>query len=211
VTALFESLRSPASFYPLFIGLIAAWLGLRWWIRRAIGARRWERVSQWAERLVLMLFILSMLILAMLQIVLRNLFHTGLVWIDPLLRHLVLWIGVTGAVVATGRLRHIQMDVIGRMLPPGPRVLAARLTTLVAAGICAVLAHAAWVYLGEEARFGSTGFLGIPTWVLTCILFIGFALMAARFASRGFAARETLATLLAQREAPISTEAGSDA
>jgi TRAP-type C4-dicarboxylate transport system permease small subunit len=147
-----------------------------------------------------------MLSLAMLQILLRNLFRTGLVWIDPLLRHLVLWIGVTGAVVATGRLRHIQMDVIGRLLPPGPRLLVTRLTSLVAAGICAVIARGAWVYLGEEADFGSAGLLGIPSWALTSVLFLGFALMSARFAVRAFDTRVRLAEILAQRESPIAGE-----
>lgn len=203
------SLRSPGTFYPAFLGFIAAWLLLRALARRGRGAERWDRLIRALERGVLVLMILSMLLLAMLQIVLRNFFHEGLVWIDPLLRHLVLWIGVTGAVVATGRLRHIQMDVIGRLLPAGPRLLITRITSLVAAAICAVLARGAWMYLIEEAGFGSTGILGVPTWVLTSVLFIGFALMAARFASRAFAARETLATMLAQREIPLTD--GTDA
>jgi TRAP-type C4-dicarboxylate transport system permease small subunit len=211
VTGFVTSLRSPGTFYPVFIGFVAAWLLLRAVARRGAGAAHWDRLMRALERGVLTLMILGMLLLAMLQILLRNLFHEGLVWIDPLLRHLVLWIGVTGAVVATGRLRHIQMDVIGRLLSTGPRLLVTRITSLVAAGICAVLARAAWMYLIEEAGFGSTGFLGIRTWVLTSVLCIGFALMAARFASRAFAARGTLATILAQREIPLTdgTETGA--
>jgi C4-dicarboxylate transporter, DctQ subunit len=211
VSALISSLQTPATFYPLFLGLVALWLGARWLLRRGAGAVRWDRTMRGLERGVLTLFIVGMLLLAMLQIALRNLFHTGLVWIDPLLRHLVLWIGITGAVVATGRLRHIQMDVIGRLLPAGLRLFATRLTALVAAGVCTALAHAAWVYLGEESSFGAVGFLGIQTWVLTSVLFFGFALMAARFASRGLASRETLTALLAQREMPIVGEVGPDA
>lgn len=211
MSALIASLQSPGTFYPLFLGLVALWLGTRWLLRRGAGAERWDRTLRGLERGVLTLFIVGMLLLAMLQIALRNLFHTGLVWVDPLLRHLVLWIGITGAVVATGRLRHIQMDVIGRLLPPGPRLFATRLTALVAAGVCTALARAAWVYLGEESSFGAVGFLGIQTWMLTSVLFFGFALMAARFTARALASRETLTVLLSQREMPIVGEVGPDA
>lgn len=204
MTDFIGSLRSPGTFYPAFIGFLAVWLSLRALARRGAGAPRWDRLMRALERAVLALLILAMLLLAMLQIVLRNFFHQGLVWIDPLLRHLVLWIGITGAVVATGHLRHIQMDVIGRTLPARPRLLVTRITCVVAAAICALLARGAYVYLIEEAGFGSTGLLGIPTWGLTSVLFIGFALMAARFASRAFTARETLAALLAQREVPLT-------
>lgn len=204
MTELIQSLRAPGTFYPAFLGFVAAYLLLRALARRGRGTARWDRGVRDLERGVLALMILAMLLLAMLQIVLRNFFHEGLVWIDPLLRHLVLWIGVTGAVVATGRLRHIQMDVIGRLFPTGPRLLVTRITSLAAAGICAALARGALLYLVDEASFGSVGLLGIPTWALTSVLFFGFALMAARFASRAVAARETLAALLAQREVPLT-------
>jgi C4-dicarboxylate transporter, DctQ subunit len=211
VTALFAALRPPGVFYPLFLGLVALWLIVRWGTRRRVGSARWDGFFRALERTALAVMILSMLLMAMLQIALRNLFHSGLIWIDPLERHLVLWIGVTGAVVAAGALRHMHMDVIGQVLPPRARLAVARLTTLVAAGICAVLAHAAWLYLGEEAQFGSTGLLGIRTWVLTCVLFPGFALMAARFAARALAPRATLEGLLSQREAGIAAEVRPDA
>lgn len=226
--AVFSSLRSPAIFYPLFAGLVAVLVLVRWLARRGAGTQRWDRAVRTAERYTLTGLIVGMLLVAMLQILLRNLSRVnlpgigplardlvrllgGLVWVDPLLRHLVLWIGVTGAAVATGRLRHMQMDVIGRLLPIGPRMLVTRITTLVAAGICAALARAAWIYLGEEAGFGGIGLLGIPTWMLTSVLFLGFALMAARFAVRAFDARERLAALLAQRETPLAEESGTDA
>ena len=137
--------------YPLFVLLLALGLGVRGLVRRAAGGARWDQMVRSLERLALTALLLAMLGFGVLQIVLRNFFHTGLIWIDPLLRHLVLWIGFTAAVVAAGRLRHIQMDVVGRLLPAGPRLWVLRLTTLAAASICMVLARAAWVYLGLTA------------------------------------------------------------
>jgi TRAP-type C4-dicarboxylate transport system permease small subunit len=195
VTGIFSAIAPAGVFYPLFVLLLALGLGARGLVRHAAGGARWDQLVRRLERLALTVLLLAMLGFGVLQIVLRNLFHTGLVWIDPLLRHLVLWIGFTAAVVAAGRLRHIQMDVVGRLLPAGPRLWVLRLTTLAAAIVCMVLARAAWVYLGQEHEFGSTGFLSIPIWLLQVVVFIGFALLAKRFFTRALLPSRELAAI----------------
>lgn len=200
MNALFAATTSAGVFYPLLVGAILVWLGVRALLRRRMGARRWATVVTALERGLLTALILGMIALSMVQIVLRNFFHTGLIWIEPLLRHLVLWIGFSAAVVATGRLRHIHMDVIGRILPPAGRIFVTRVTALVAAVICVVLARASWLFLASEQQFGATGLLDVPIWILTFALFPGFALMAARFTARGLGGRETLQAIAAERE-----------
>ncbi len=207
MSQILTALAPAGVFYPLLAALVAAGLLWRWLIRRRVGARRWDEGVRGVERWALTLLVLLMLAGATLQIVLRNLFHTGLVWIEPLLRHLVLWIGFTAAVVATGRLRHIQMDVASHLLPAGPRRLILRATTLAAALICAVLARAAWVYLGQEHEFGSTGPLGLPVWQLTSVIFFGFVLMAGRFAQRALAPGEQLRALAREVHADVALSA----
>jgi C4-dicarboxylate transporter DctQ subunit len=195
VSAIFSALAPAGVFYPVFVLLAALALGVRALARRRWGAARWDTGVRAIERFVLTLFILAMVGFAVLQIVLRNVFHGGLIWIEPLLRALVLWIGFTGAVVATGRLRHIHMDLAGRLLPPKPQLLLQRATLLAAALICLALARAAWIFLSEECAYGSLGFLSIPNWVLMSVTFLGFGLCAVRFAARAGAPRETLAAL----------------
>ena len=61
--------------------------------------------------------ILSLMIgLAALQIVLRNFFGAGIVWGDMLVRVLVLWIGLVGAMVAARQNKHISIDLVIRYL-----------------------------------------------------------------------------------------------
>jgi TRAP-type C4-dicarboxylate transport system permease small subunit len=66
-----------------------------------------RKLEQWNETLgrvekFLIVVMLSMMILvAFLQIVLRNAFSTGISWGDPLVRYLVLWVGFIGASLAT--------------------------------------------------------------------------------------------------------------
>ena len=54
----------------------------------------------------------TMVVLAIAQIFYRNVFGAGVVWIDPLLRVLVLWVAIAGAVVAARNDNHIRIDFI---------------------------------------------------------------------------------------------------
>ncbi len=49
------------------------------------------------EDSLLVVILSSMIVLAVYQIIARNLLGEGIVWIDPLLRTLVLWVGLSGS------------------------------------------------------------------------------------------------------------------
>ena len=59
-----------------------------------------DRIHRVEDALLVILLSL-MILLAATQILLRNFFDLGFVWADPLLRALVLWLGLIGATVAT--------------------------------------------------------------------------------------------------------------
>jgi len=69
------------------------------------------------ENGILVVLLLSMLAMAVFQIVLRNLFESGIVWGDILVRILVLWVGLAGAMVASRKGNHINIDILSRYLP----------------------------------------------------------------------------------------------
>jgi TRAP-type C4-dicarboxylate transport system permease small subunit len=135
---------------------------------------------------ILALIVLAMVLLSTAQVAFRNLAGGGILWIDPLLRYLTLWIGFLGAAVATREGRHIQMDVLGRVLPPVHRRLASRLIHLCAAATCLVLAESAYRHLSSEYLNDGREFLQIPTWALLAVIPLSLALMTYRFAGRAF-------------------------
>ena len=60
---------------------------------------RWlARITGW----LIVFFLGVMILMAFGQVVLRNVFHTGIEWGDVFLRHMVLWLGFLGATIATG-------------------------------------------------------------------------------------------------------------
>ena len=153
------------------------------------GVNRWERADEVmakAEQTILVTFLGVMIVLAFLQIVLRNFFFTGLDWGDPLLRNLVLWTGFLGATLATKEGRHINIDVVSRWLPSLGRHVVAIITHLFSFFICSGLTYAALKFIKNEAEMGSRTFLNIPAWIPEMILPTTFILMTLRFGLRSF-------------------------
>lgn len=127
------------------------------------------------------LMLAAMLVLSFGQILLRNLAHTGLLWVDPLLRHLLLWVGFLGAMLATRLDRHINVDAFTRLLGGSALRTARCLSSLGAAGICLALTGACMTALREEAGARTVGFLGIPVWCLQVVMPFSLFVMASRF------------------------------
>ena len=145
---------------------------------------RWERADEIIDRveqILLVVLLSSMIVIAFLQIVLRNLFSTGLAWGDPLVRNLVLWIGFIGAALATKEGKHINIDVVSRWMPPLGKGLIEFLTGIFSFFICGLLTFAALKFIENEGQMGNVAFLGIPAWIPEIILPIVFGLMALRF------------------------------
>ena len=90
---------------------------------------------------LLVLTLAAMILLALSQIILRNLFDTGIEWSDPLLRVLVLWLGLLGAIAATKQDKHITIDLFSRMLPNLGKKIAAIVNNLFSVTICSTICY----------------------------------------------------------------------
>ena len=91
-----------------------------------------------------------LLILALLQILARNLFDAGLAAADTLTRYLVLYVTFFGAAVAVQRDRHIKIDIACTLLSPATLKRLYRPMHGLAAVVCAFLADAAIRYWRDE-------------------------------------------------------------
>lgn len=130
---------------------------------------------------LIVLLMLAMICLAAGQIALRNIWGVGFVWADPLLRVMVLWVGLLGAMAATRNNNHITVDVLSRFLPPHLKRMAQWLTGVFAAVVCAVLAWHGVRFVAMEYEAEAVLFAGIPAWCCELIIPVGFAVMALRF------------------------------
>ena len=134
------------------------------------------------EDLTLALLLGVLIVLACLQILLRNVFGFSLLWIDPLLRNLVLWLGLLGALAASRSGKHVSIDLVGQYLHGHWKELIYALTSVFTAVVCAIIAWFSSSYVRLEMEIPSTLMLGIPQWVLTSIIPFTFFLIAVRYA-----------------------------
>jgi TRAP-type C4-dicarboxylate transport system permease small subunit len=135
-----------------------------------------HKIEEW----LLVALTALLVILASSQILLRNIFDSGMPWNEPLLRILVMWIGLLGALVATRENRHINIDLVSRMVPKHYRHLIELINHLFTAFICFVIAEFSRRFIILEMEDGIEAFNGVPAWPFELIIPIAFALMALR-------------------------------
>ena len=135
---------------------------------------------------LLVLLLGAMIALASTQIALRNLFDYGLVWADPLLRVMVLWLGLIGASVATRENRHIQIDLLTRFLNRKSLLLLNTLVNQFSAWVCLIIAWSGATWIQFDYADEVPGIYGIPAWMLEIVIPVAFALIGIRYLMQSF-------------------------
>jgi TRAP-type C4-dicarboxylate transport system permease small subunit len=149
--------------------------------------KTFRRLARWGDRLerfVLAVLVTGMVALATLQILLRNVWHTGLNWVEPLLGMALLWLTMLGALAAAGLGRHLAIDLAAALLPRRWATGLTRATSVFACIVCGLLAWAAGRYVGFQREMDITMLLGLPVWKHYMVIPVVFWIMAFRFAVR---------------------------
>jgi len=141
-----------------------------------------ERFGRLSENAALVILLGSMVLLGVGQIVLRELFETGIFWADELIKLIVLWLAMVGSIAATRDNRHIRIDALSHLLPDNAVTAVRLLVDVFAAVVCAVIAWQAWRYLQLEIEYEVTVLIDTPAWLAHIVLPLAFALVSYRFA-----------------------------
>lgn len=179
---------------PVFIAFLAASIAV-FAVVRAILYRtnRLTRFFGFVGRVeigAITLLLAALVFLGCMQIVLRNFFHSGIIWADPLMRNIVLWLGCLGAALATTQVRHINIDVFSRILPKRHKPVRRFLIYTATALAAFILGLAALRLVADERAFGDIAFGGIKTWVLQTVLPFAFFVISYRSLVNLFTARD---------------------
>lgn len=141
----------------------------------------WRQRIHRLEDALLVTLLAVMIGLAATQIVMRNLFDSGFVWIDPTLRVLVLWLGLLGAMVATRENRQISIDLLTRYLKGKRQHLLRAAVEQVSAWTCLVIAAYGFNWIRLDFVDGLVAFADIPAWLLEIIIPFSFAVIGLRY------------------------------
>jgi TRAP-type C4-dicarboxylate transport system permease small subunit len=133
------------------------------------------------EESLLVIILLCTITFAVTQILLRNFLHAGIPWGDSLVRILVLWLGLIGAMIASRNHRHIKIDILSRHLNPVNQTRLRRFTDVITSAVCFIVAWYAFSFVMIEYQDGMTAFESVPVWVTQIIIPYAFFTMAVRY------------------------------
>lgn len=140
-----------------------------------------ERFGRAAENTVLVLLLTAMIVLAVGQIALREIFATGIIWADEFIKLLVLWIAMLGSIAASRDDRHLRIDVLSHLLSEKMISVTRLVVETFAAIICGIVAWNAYRWLQIELEYQDTVLIDFPAWFAHAILPVAFLLMTYRF------------------------------
>lgn len=121
------------------------------------------------------------MLLAVGQIVLREIFSSGIIWADELIKLMVLWLAMVGSIAACRDNRHIRIDALSHLLPEIVVKVTRIIVDVFAAAVCGVIAWHTYRYLLLEIEFGDEVLTGFPAWIAHVIVPLAFALISYRF------------------------------
>ena len=140
-----------------------------------------ERAGRLIENSALVVILSGMILLAGVQILLRNVFGGGFAWADEALRLMVLWVAMLGAVVASREDRHISIDVLARILPDVIKRWAEALVNAFTAAVSFTLAWFSWEFVAESRIYGDQLLNDLPAWLFQSIMPVAFFLIGYRY------------------------------
>ncbi len=145
------------------------------------------RIVAFLEEAALAFLVCGMVVLVLVQIVLRDVFSTGITGGSEAVRHMVLWVAFIGAGLAAREGRHIRIDALQRVLPVKTRTVLDIVTSVFTMAVCAVLMAASVGFIRVDHET-STSILfhsvRVPVWILETVIPLGYAMVLARYLIR---------------------------
>lgn len=142
-------------------------------------ARSFLRKLSRTDELLAATCLSAMILIVLAQIILRNVFQTGISGADSLVRHLVLWVVFLGAGIAAKDSSHIHIDFLPRFLSPGIKRFVDGIVGLFSICICFVLVYAAYSFVSVEYESGlHLALFNIPVWIAEVIIPAGYVIIA---------------------------------
>jgi TRAP-type C4-dicarboxylate transport system permease small subunit len=145
-----------------------------------------ERAGRFAENTALVVLLGTMIIVAVFQIVNRQLLGSmfAIPWADELVRFIVLWLAMVGSIAACRDNKHIRIDAITHVLSGTVVSWIKILVDVFAAAVCAMIGWQAFRLVREEMSWGDFVMGDVPLWLAHAIVPLAFFLISYQFVVR---------------------------
>ena len=142
---------------------------------------RLDQAGRLVENVLLVTLLGGMMLVAVGQVIAREVFETGFFWGGELVRLMVLWLAMVGSIAACRENRHIRIDAISHLLSDRAVGIVRMLVDTFAAVVCGIIAWNAWRYLQLEIEFEDTVLIDTPAWIAHVVVPVAFALLSYQF------------------------------
>jgi len=142
---------------------------------------RLDKAGTTLETVMLVSLLTAMMLIAVGQIVMREVFGTGFGWAEELVSLIVLWLALIGSIAACRENRHIRIDALSHVMPDAVVNVIRVLVDVFAAIVCGIIAVQAYRYLQIEIEYEDTVMVNTPAWIAHVIMPTAFALISYRF------------------------------
>ncbi len=134
------------------------------------------------EKVFMCILLFSMIFLSFGQVVARNLFSSGFIWIDQVLRIELLWVTFIGASLATEYRQHIKIDFLANVIRSDHlKKIINTVAQVFALAVCILLFFVAANYIKVVSPdTAATIIHGIPDWTLKLVIPYCFFVMVIR-------------------------------
>lgn len=156
-----------------------------------------DKILAKIEEILLALLLVSMVVVAALQVLLRNLWDTSIDWADISVQNATVLLGLLGAAVATSEGRHLNIDILSRALKGRAKTVLRVIINIFGVYICFLLTAGGWetfrVNYGPWLENVPEGWSAahnlkqqflegnIPQWLSQLFLPLGFGLIGLHF------------------------------
>lgn len=150
------------------------------------------RVLHILEDSIVVTLLSSIIVFALAQIILRNIFDGGLVWAESLLRVLVLWLGLFGAILAARNAKQLNIDVLSKYMNKRIKSYSTILNNLFASIVCMTIAYYSTEFLQMEYSASSYAFEKVPFWLTASVIPLSFIIMSIKYALKSYSGIDQL-------------------
>ena len=134
------------------------------------------------EKVAILLVLCTMVLVGSMGVVYRYLFLSSIVWVDELVRNLVLWFTCLGASLATKYRSHLKIDIFPLLLKGRVKMGLETVINLAACIICLFLLMTAWDFVFAQRQLEEMlYFVRLPMWIAVSIVPIAFGVITFRF------------------------------
>jgi tripartite ATP-independent transporter DctM subunit len=153
------------------------------------------------EDLLVVLSLAVMMLLPVVEILLRSVFHTGLPASIPIVQHLVLAVAMLGGAIAARENRLLAFSAASRRFRGRLEDTARMVAYGFGAAASAALCDASWRFVASQRALGKTLIPGLPVWTVQTLLIVGFGLIGIRLVLRS-------STIIWQKAATLAVAVG---